>query len=47
MENIWDAKLALWANEPNALHAEAHDMLFVMGKLVFSLILLLFEYLHL
>ena len=39
-------KLALWANEPKALHAEAPDMLFVMGKLDFSLILL-FGYLHL
>ena len=25
-------KLALWANEPNTLHAEVRDMLFVMGK---------------
>ena len=33
-----DAKLALWANEPNALH-EVRDMIFVMGELVSTLII--------
>ena len=36
MRCIVDTKLALWANEQNMLHVEAHDMLFVMAKLDFA-----------